>query len=75
MARPSKYPPEFRARAVALVLDTGRPNWKVPMMSTKLPGRIRPPTPVSSETVIATVHFDTVEDAHAWIDKNLGVQL
>ena len=27
------------------------------------------------KTVIATVHFDSVEDAHAWIDKNLGVQL
>ncbi len=25
MARPSKYPPEFRARAVALVLESGRP--------------------------------------------------
>lgn len=25
MARPSKYPPEFRARAVSLVLETGRP--------------------------------------------------
>ena len=27
------------------------------------------------KTVIATVHFDNVEDAHAWVDKNLGVQL
>ena len=25
MGRPSKYPPEFRARAVALVLESGRP--------------------------------------------------
>jgi len=25
MARPSKYPSEFRARAVALVLESGRP--------------------------------------------------
>lgn len=25
MARPSKYPPEFRARAVALVLESERP--------------------------------------------------
>ena len=25
MARPSKYPPEFRARAVALVRESGRP--------------------------------------------------
>ncbi len=25
MARPSRYPPEFRSRAVALVLESGRP--------------------------------------------------
>jgi hypothetical protein len=27
------------------------------------------------KTVIAALHFDTVEDAHAWVEKNLGVQL
>ncbi|THC42814.1 hypothetical protein [Massilia sp. Mn16-1_5] len=27
------------------------------------------------KTVIATVHFDTVEDAHAWVQKHLDVQL
>ncbi|MEW6371030.1 MAG: hypothetical protein AB1584_08850 [Pseudomonadota bacterium] len=27
------------------------------------------------KTVIATVHFDTVEDAHAWVKQHLGVQL
>jgi hypothetical protein len=27
------------------------------------------------KTVIATVHFDTIDDAHAWVEKNLGVQL
>ena len=27
------------------------------------------------KTVSATVHFDTVEDAHGWVEKNLGVQL
>jgi len=27
------------------------------------------------KTVIATVHFDAVEDAQAWVEKNLGVQL
>lgn len=27
------------------------------------------------KTVIATVHFDSVDDAHAWIDTHLGVQL
>ncbi|MBD8533441.1 hypothetical protein, partial [Massilia sp. CFBP 13647] len=27
------------------------------------------------KTVIATVHFDSVEDAHAWIEKNLNVKL
>lgn len=27
------------------------------------------------KTVIATVHFDSVEDAHAWIQKHLGVQV
>ena len=27
------------------------------------------------KTVIATVHFDSVEDAHAWVKQNLGVQL
>jgi hypothetical protein len=27
------------------------------------------------KTVMATVHFDTVEDAHAWVEKHLGVQL
>lgn len=27
------------------------------------------------KTVMATVHFDVVEDAHAWVEKNLGVQL
>ena len=26
-------------------------------------------------TVIATVHFDSIEDAHAWVEKHLGVQL
>lgn len=29
----------------------------------------------SDKTVIATVHFDTIEDAHTWIEKHLGVQL
>jgi hypothetical protein len=29
----------------------------------------------SDKTAIATVHFDTIEDAHAWIEKHLGVQL
>ena len=29
----------------------------------------------SDKTVIATVHFDSVEDAHAWIDKQLGIKL
>ncbi|MFC4932342.1 hypothetical protein [Massilia sp. GCM10023247] len=29
----------------------------------------------SDKTVIATVHFDSIEDAHAWIDTHLGVQL
>jgi len=29
----------------------------------------------SDKTVIATVHFESIEDAHAWIDKHLGVQL
>lgn len=29
----------------------------------------------SDKTVIATVHFDTIEDAHAWIEKHLSVQL
>ncbi|MFC5480276.1 hypothetical protein [Massilia suwonensis] len=27
------------------------------------------------KTVIATVHFDSVEDAHAWVQKHLDVQL
>ncbi|KQQ87375.1 hypothetical protein [Massilia sp. Leaf139] len=27
------------------------------------------------KTVIATVHFDSVEDAHAWIQNHLGVQV
>jgi hypothetical protein len=27
------------------------------------------------KTVIATVHFDTVDDAHAWVKQHLGVQL
>ena len=29
----------------------------------------------SDKTVMATVHFDTLEDAHAWIEKQLGVKL
>lgn len=29
----------------------------------------------SDKTVIATVHFDTVEDAHAWLEKHLEVRL
>lgn len=29
----------------------------------------------SDKTVIATVHFESLEDAHAWIEKQLGVQL
>jgi len=29
----------------------------------------------SDKTVIATVHFDTVDDAHAWVKQHLGVQL
>lgn len=29
----------------------------------------------SDKTVIATIHFDTVEDAHAWVKQHLGVQL
>jgi len=27
------------------------------------------------KTVIATVHFDAIDDAHAWVAQNLGVQL
>lgn len=27
------------------------------------------------KTVIATVHFDSVEDAHTWVDTHLGVKL
>lgn len=27
------------------------------------------------KTVIATVHFDSVEEAHAWVKQHLGVQL
>jgi hypothetical protein len=29
----------------------------------------------SDKTVIATVHFDIIDDAHAWIKQHLGVQL
>ncbi|HAV35892.1 MAG TPA: hypothetical protein DCX52_05945 [Massilia sp.] len=29
----------------------------------------------SDKTVIATVHFDSIEDAHAWVKQHLGVQL
>ena len=29
----------------------------------------------SDKTVIATVHFDSVEDAHAWIEKQLAIKL
>ena len=27
------------------------------------------------KTTIATLHFDTVEDANAWVGKHLGVEL
>lgn len=29
----------------------------------------------NDKTVIATLHFDHVKDAHAWVSKHLGVQL
>lgn len=29
----------------------------------------------SDKTVIATVHFDSIDDAHAWVKQHLGVQL
>jgi hypothetical protein len=27
------------------------------------------------KTAIATLHFDTIEDANAWVGKHLGVEL
>jgi hypothetical protein len=61
--------------AIRAVIDSTKGKPQSDLLSSADEKRVYASCLASDKTVIATVHFDTIEDAHAWIEKHLGVQL